>query len=453
MQSSSGKTPEQFFSPDTQLGMLLQRSSNCGLVGALMIECPERLGGKEFFDVAPYLRQKYYAAESFIESLIWRKPESFEFDHKSNFPERTRKLLHETIKENDGFYYLLNAFITIASCPNHPFNAKWLHRWLWAMSMPKRDSIWSVFLHRQHGQETSVDRLLEWAWSKQDKSHVGDEPLFLLCVILAWFLTTSNRAVRDKATKGLVCLLTNRLDLLLSLLAHFEHVNDPYVAERLYAVAYGCVLRNYADPNGTKNLAEWIYEHLFSTNRPPAHILLRDYARGVIEVAMRRKIKISIKENHIWPPYKSDWIGIPPSEEQLKEKYNPEKESEGSKGMWRIWWSVIGGGDFDRYVIGTNSNYCAWSGRRFGKKEIDRKAAFEIFLNNLDKKQKQLWDKANPIICEEPANEYAPDNFLRFKVAVGRKTEVESQIALQRFKRSLGPRKANYYEKKNRSLS
>ena len=111
--------------------------------------------------------------------------------------------------------------------------------------MPERDSWWSTFLHYQYGERGAVDRIIEWSWSEQDYSHISDKSIFLTCIALSWFLTTPNRFVRDKATKGLVCLLQNRINLLPQLLEKFKNVNDPYVVERLFAVAYGCVLRNH----------------------------------------------------------------------------------------------------------------------------------------------------------------------------------------------------------------
>lgn len=443
----SGKTPQQFFAKNTKLGKYLMNSWNRGLIGALMIECPERTNGQEFLNVAPYLKTHSYNIEAFIDSIVWRKPDSFELN-KNKFPERTRKLINSLITSKNDFYHLLNAFITIAGCPEHPLNAQFLHKWLWKYSMPKRDNLWSAFLHRQHRGETSVDRLLEWAWSKHDKSYINDKSLLLLCVALSWFLTTSNRAVRDKATKGLVCLLTNRLDLLIELLEIFQGVNDIYISERLFAVAYGCSMRSYNDSTGLANLANWIYQKIFVNSNPPVHLLLRDYARGVIEVALVREVGLSIDEKLIWPPHKSVWIDDVPSEDQLKLKYYPEKETVGSKGMWKIWFSAIGGGDFDRYIIGTNSNSCAWSGRKFGEKTIDRKSIYEKFVNDLTQDQARLWAECDPIICEDREEESPGVVGLpfRIKIATGRKKDEEVKDALDRFKIILGAKKAKYFE-------
>ena len=440
------KTPKQFFAKNTTMGKYLLNSFNRGLIEALMIECPERTRGKEFIDVAPYLTDKYFVVEAFINSLIWRNPKAFLLDAKK-YPKSTIKLINKLIRDKETFYLLLNAFITVAGCPEHPFNGNFLHQWLWKFNMPERDSKWSVFLHHQNNGNTAVERLLKWAWASNDKAHICDESLILLSITLAWFLTTPNRAIRDKATKGLVCILTHRLDICHKLLLIFDAVNDVYVLERLYAVAYGCAMRNFTDTSSLKQMALWIHKKHFSKKQPLPHLLLRDYARGVIEVALNRNIPLKINRKNIVPPYKSEWIGSVPAEAELKKKYYPEKESTGSKGMWRIWFSVIGGGDFDRYVIGTNSHFCAWSGKRFGQKVVDRKVLFDDFINSLTHKQKLLWAECDPIISEEKDNDLE-EMFgkLKISVAVGRKKDEEVKQSIEKFKNSLNKKKSRIFE-------
>ncbi len=130
--------------------------------------------------------------------------------------------------------------------------------------------------------------------SPEDKSHIDDEPIRLSGTALAWLLTTSHRYLRDGATKALVNLLTERIHVLEQIIHKFLDVNDPYVLERLLAVAYGCVMRSM-DNNAIGELAQNIYEWIFKNGEPPPHILLRDYARGVIELALCRGIALNIR--------------------------------------------------------------------------------------------------------------------------------------------------------------
>lgn len=451
-QNKNLETAKKFFSKRRKLGKYLSKSWNRGITEALSIQCPEQLKGVEFIEVTPYLIKDNYLAqiteEAFVESLIWRNPKAFSKDGKN-----TLKIINQNvIRTESGHHQLLNAFLSVAPIPNHPFNAERLHQHLSNFSMPKRDSWWSTFLHYQYGEQGAVDRLLQWSWSEQEKKHINDKSIFLTSIALSWFLATSNRFVRDKATKGLVCLLQNRIHLIPHLLEKFKDVNDPYIAERLYAVAYGCVLKNQEDKINLKILAEWIYKNIFKGNKPPVHILLRDYARGVIEVALRRGIELKIDEDKINPHYESEWPENIPSEEELKKKYYPEdffKNKTNERGFLDIWSSVMSFGDFARYVIGTNSNMCEWSGIKFGQKIVDRKVLFEHFIDKLNLHQKRLWGECDPIICEDykdDSKKISGINFA-FKVAVRRKKDDEVKSALETFKRSLNDKKRKLFKK------
>lgn len=391
-------TAKKFFSKRRKLGKFLSNTWNRGVVEALSIQCPEHLKGYELVEVAPYLKDSYVAQEAFVESLIWRKPDAFSTNLKNTLDYINTYI----IRTQSSYNSLLNAFLAVAPIPNHPFNADFLHKHLSKFSMAKRDSWWSTFLHYQHGERGAVDRLVEWGWSEQDKSHINDESLRLCSVALSWFLTTSNRFLRDKSTKALVALLTNRLNVIIELLKQFQSVNDPYILERLYAAAYGCALRSRNNKTDLDNLAMWVYETNFKNGNPPTHILMRDYARGIIEVAIYQKSKLRIDRKKIEPPFNSKWPKRIPSEKTLKSKYYPEdffKDKTKDRGFLDIWSSVMYNfgsmGDFGNYVLNSAINH--WSGRRLKGKEVNRKLLFEKFKGKLTNKQKVLLEKAtNP---------------------------------------------------------
>lgn len=351
------QTAKKFFSKRRKLGKFLANPWNKGIIEALSIQCPEHLNGCELVEVAPYLKGSNVAQEAFIESLIWRKPTAFSEDRKNTLA----YINSEIIKTKSGHNSLLNAFLTIAPVPNHPFNADFLHKHLSRFSMAVRDSWWSTFLHYQYGEKGAVDRLIEWGWSEQDKSHINDESIRLCSVALIWFLSTPNRFLRDKATKALVALLTNRLSVVLELLKQFKDVNDPYVVERLYAVAYGCAIRSKNDSVGLKNLSQWVYDEIFKDGNPPVHILLRDYARGIIEVALRQNISLRIDERRIIPPFNTKWPSRFPSCKTIK-KYEFDYKDKDFKDYYWAQNTIIYSmqpeyseismyGDFGRYVF------------------------------------------------------------------------------------------------------
>ena len=383
--------PSKAFTADQPLGSLIkdERSSwyNRGLVEALCVQLPERIR-KELHEVAPSCAKYRPVVEAFIESLIWRKPEAIT-------KETLSYINHYVIGYEDSDEQFLEALLTVAPNPEHPYNADFLHQYLMGFELAERDAWWSVFLHYQYGEHGAVARLIDWAWSPEDKSHIDDKSIRLCGKTLAWFLTTSNRFLRDRTTKALVSLLAPRIHLIGKILRDFLEVNDPYVLERLFAVAYGCVLRSN-DDSAIGNLSKSIYKWVFEDNTPPPHILLRDYARGVIEVALHRGLNLGIEMEKVRPPYDSQWPNNISTEEHLRTRYYPENVRE-DRGYIDIWVSVMNDGDFARYIIGTNSGFFNWSSRRLGEQRVpSKKEIYEDFIKNLKKNQKDLWDKLHP---------------------------------------------------------
>lgn len=450
----SGRTPQQFFAKKTRLGKFIVL--NRGIVEALSIQCPEQLQGEELVEVAPYFKKSYIAQEAFIESLIWRKPDAFTKDLKN-----TLKYINQNIVKTNRYDKLLNAFLSVAPIPEHPLNANFLNNHLLQISMAKRDCCWSTFLHYQYGKKEAVDRLIEWGWSEQDKSNLSDESIYLYSVTLIWFLTTPNRYLRDKATKALVALLTNRLNIVLELLNKFQNVDDLYITERLYAVAYGCVVRNKNDKQSLKNLALWVYENVFKNGNPPVHILLRDYAKGIIEVAIIQKIKISINEKKIRPPYNSSWPNNIPAAKKLKNNYYPEAfpkgetKERGYRGYISIWSSVMydfgsSPADFGNYVL--NSALKNLSGRMLKNNHVNREILFDKFKSKLSNKQKKILDKVFLVnsqyrlkLAIKEANTRSNEAEINTARAIADK---EKNKAINEFKKSLNNKEVDFYETK-----
>jgi hypothetical protein len=211
---------------------------------------------------------------------------------------------------------------------------------------------------------------------------------------LAWFLTSSNRFLRDRTTKALVHLFTPRISTLRAIIPNFITVNDPYVLERLMAVAYGCALR-CEDNDAIRTLALDTYTWIFQDGTPPVHILLRDYARGVIEIALHRGLDVGVDISKVRPPYGSTFPDNIPTKEELEQKYNKfdsEKRDIDHAQSW-IWFSVMSW-DFARYIIGTNAGSFHWSCLRLSEpRQPTRKKRFEAFVATLTPRQKRVLER------------------------------------------------------------
>jgi hypothetical protein len=330
---------------------------NQNIIEALSVQVPERIG-KELHEVAPYAATYYATATAFIDGLMWRRTETI--------GEASRKYVNEVLMRNeDLFYQFLEMSIALATKPDFYFNADRQHKFLYQQSLAERDTWWTTWLQSKYGEHSgynSVKRLIDWAWNEDPKVEISDESARLAGVMLAWFFTSSNRYLRDAATKALVCLLQNRIAVLVKVLQQFEGVNDPYVYDRLYAVAYGCALRTQ-DLQSLVPLSNYIYKAIFDTENVYPHVLLRDYARGVIEYTIHLDLEPTVEVEKIRPPYKSDFPDKLPTIEEIDAKYEPKGEDGhyGKKkwGATAILMSMAteygrrtgGYGDFGRYTF------------------------------------------------------------------------------------------------------
>lgn len=251
-----------------------------GWLEALAVHLPERYG-LELLDLVietPY-RQHFQQTfdEAFCVSLPWR--------HAESITSHTEDLIWQLTNRVDASTPYAALLLT-ATNPDHPLNAATLHALLKSCTLAQRDASWTLYINGLMEEAREVRRLIDWAW-QADKSALSAKAALLAAVTLTWCLSASNRVVRDRATKALVALLHGRGEVTRRLLTLFKHVNDPYVAERLYAATYG-VAMGERDVAALGELAQDVYDIVFSTGCPPAHILLRDYARGIIDVAAAR---------------------------------------------------------------------------------------------------------------------------------------------------------------------
>lgn len=320
-----------------------------GLLEAMCIQVSERTG-QELLVLAPQLIDNWWARDAFRQSLVWRALTAFTND--------THQVLKRSIQNSYDFDGTLDVLLTVATLPGHPFNAAFLDKRLRRDCMPDRDAWWSTYLHHAWGQKGAIHRLVDWASAMTPDVALDGELVDLSATSLTWMLTTANRFLRDRATKALVSLLTGRLDAVVRLVERFVDVDDPYVSERIYAIAYGTAMRSQSAAD-VGNLAECVYARVFASGSPPAHILLRDYARGVIERAIYLGAIMDIVPERIRPPYLSQWPVIP-TESEIQ-PLMPDW-SQGSHDSGELEWARnrIGGSvfsdDFAHYVIGTNSS-------------------------------------------------------------------------------------------------
>ncbi len=283
----------------------------------------------------------------FTKTLLWRSGNSI--------TDKTLELLNQV--PEDGFLSpFLDILLALAIEPDHPWNAEMLHRDLISKPMSERDKFWSTHIsisdHAEddYGEESVVRALIEWALSG-DLKNVEEDRVRLCAIALLWMNSSSNRKVRDQATKSAVRILSLYPNVLEDAINLFCDVDDLYILERLYAVVYG-VLSNIDDTIIIKTIANLVFDKVFSSGYPIPHILLRDYARGAVELASNKGLLDSeINPSSFRPPYSSDWPLSDPTEKEIEtlagDKYSSSIRS-----------SIMGfPGDFGNYTMGCIHNW------------------------------------------------------------------------------------------------
>ncbi len=255
-----------------------------------------------------------YIVGFMLDSLKWRSIESID-------AKKILKFLDSKKSKIDIDEYLIK-LIELAPIINHPFNSDRFFSYLNQFDMPERDSFWQRFVHYfsdydDYKNAYPIRRLIDWAWSPEISSQIDKESARLVGQVLAWILSSTNRRVRDEASKALVNLLENQLEALLAILRKFSRVDDLYIKERLYAVTYGCVLRT-SNKEDILDVAKYVYESIFRDGVKTVHILLRDYARNIIEYALYLNLPIEVDIDSITPPYISEFPTNIPSHEDIE---------------------------------------------------------------------------------------------------------------------------------------
>lgn len=335
-----------------------------GLFEALSVLVPEKYN-HELYELSDFLIDKsiphqsheisetehiYRFADLLVQSLKWRSIDNIDAEKITEWIDVNQCI------DTDTWIYTITE---LSSVPNHPFNSDYLHHWLLNLSMPIRDSFLQRHLQYYNGYNDynvafPIRRLIDWAWSPDISKNTDAETARLTAQSLAWVLSSTNNTLRDQATKALVNLLEQKPVSLISVLRAFEQVDDPYIKERLFAVTYGCTLRT-ENEESVSLIANYVFETIFKNGQPPVHILLRDYARNVVEYAIYRNVIADIDVELIRPPYQSNKPVFPRNEEiqcYILDSNDPEYDKNHGAEHNAIYYSLIGGfADFGHYVV------------------------------------------------------------------------------------------------------
>ncbi len=299
--------------------------------------------GEECIDIIDNLEnadEKWQVFSRYIDSFQWRDIRYISSDHLEDL------LKKYPCGPKDLWPMLIGNSVKVS----HPFNAEFLHRFLLRYKLNKRDYLWTIYINELAKDDDNRIVQLIQMYDRGEKLEVTNEKqIELLLTLFGWVLSSSNRWLRDYASKAMIEILKEHFQLGQIILEKFKDVNDPYIIQRLYGIVFGvCCKRLYGEDLQT--LAEYVYHTVFEQEKVYPDILLRDYARLIIERFLYENPEYTgmIEQKKIIPPYNSDPIP------EIEDQHYLEKKYDGAM-FWLIHSMRFEGmgmyGDFGRYVF------------------------------------------------------------------------------------------------------
>ncbi|MBS1759266.1 MAG: hypothetical protein JST23_04000 [Bacteroidetes bacterium] len=215
--------------------------------------------------------------------------------------------------ENKKIFYDLS-FKTLGDV-KHPLNAVFFSKLLASLKMNERDISWAEYIRKKsYDLEDFILEFETQCRSNRGESKLVSDKQHIISRIIVWFLTSTNRNLRDKSTRALY-YYGRKFPKEFSLLVYDSlKFNDPYVWERTLASMYGVVMaeHNSTTSDNFRNqilpeLSKTIYDLIFKENAPHSttHILARDYSRRIIEIGLVHNSSLFSEQEikNIRPPY------------------------------------------------------------------------------------------------------------------------------------------------------
>lgn len=261
-----------------------------------------------------------------------------------------------------------------------------LNEWLNNLTLTEKDFLWTIYINENYEEGCLIYNIINFGF-KHNLSRFKKEDLWNYLLLLGNLLSSTNRELRDKASKAITLIFISNCDLIIPCLQIFLNNVDPYIVSRIMGCCYGAVLNidiNTFNKNILIDLANYIYKNVFQSEIVYQDILFRDYSFNTIDALQRKGIEIQFDINDCKPPYKSN--DIPDiSEKTLIDLYNSQITK---SGLRIIKFSMMpelsiegfcaGYGDFGRYIFDSALKH--FTG--FNKKKVF-KYAFYYLVNDL----------------------------------------------------------------------
>lgn len=299
------------------------------------------------------IKVDYFIKKDYIKSLLW-----FKGQYDINIIINNIKGLY---KDEDYANEIIDVFIKMSYLETNPLNIKILNEYMLKLSMPQLDYNWSIVIDFYYSdfKKESIDNIINYCLN-YGSEYLNDNTIYLLSVLFSWFLSSSNRYLRDMSTKSLTKLLLNNHKVSVELLKNFKSVSDIYVLERIVAAIYGSIIRS-SNSNNIEELSHELYNVIYKNEKPIDNVVIKVYSRKIFAY-IKEKYQISLYDN-IENEAKSEWYQHLPTNNEI-DKYdvdykaeNVDKRKYSNSAIIHSMVTEYGRGtsaygDFGRYVLG-----------------------------------------------------------------------------------------------------
>ncbi len=343
------------FGPTLPLGKLFKDEQSlylrANLAEAVIVEFTEWVKRNKYArdkDITDYLARNLIHSPIFrqvyLSALYWRRPDNF-LDSNGKIKDSIIDYINKVLlRYKDSSRELTHLLISTAVKPKHPLNHKALSNWLSKMTMVKRDTFWTEYLRNSY-EADPIYRLISWI-EEHDISKISEAHAEAVISVLSWCLSTTSHLLRNRATRCIYLIGSIWPKVCFEQTIWSLSINDLYIRERMLAVSYGISMRYVASGEANDSIkvfSKQIFDSFFTTKAKysTTHVYIRNYARGIVELALHKKL-LSLDSKsilNIRPPYKTGGIRRwGRSQEKNRDEY---RDGNAPLGM-----------DFENYTLG-----------------------------------------------------------------------------------------------------
>lgn len=253
-----------------------------------------------------------------------------------------------------------------------------VHNRLMDETLPERDKKWTTAVNDIYDSFilSNVDNYLEIDITENDS--------LKYLILLGWMCTSTHPFIRGRLLRHLVALFDKYPQSVPKAIELFAECNDSYVVEMIVCAIYGHLMRK-RNAEESAGIAKLLLVKFYADEHAPLDILVRqwtmlilqytDYLMG--ETTFWEKIAIPFKKTE--DPYSL-----------ISSQLDDDKTFFGSSdGSERLYYTLCGFSDFNRYILGANSNndspvFCKKEGNKYRPIPLQdiRNMMANIIMNN-----------------------------------------------------------------------